>query len=139
MSIGPVEYMIVGFPGNQFNGEIVPALAALIESDTIRVLDLVFIAKNGDGNHVAVEFDEHEALSAFGDLDGDVGGLISHDDIEYAAEALEPNSSAALLIWEDTWAKPLVDAMRASGGILIEGSRIRHELIAPALAALDAG
>ena len=138
MSIGPVEYMIVGFPGNQFNGEIAPALAALIESDTIRVLDLVFIAKDGDGNHVAVEFDEHDALAPFGDLDGDVGGLISHDDIEYAAEALEPNSSAALLIWEDTWAKPLVDAMWSSGGVLIEGSRIPHELIAPALAALDA-
>ena len=54
-----------------------------------------------------------------------MGGLISHDDIEYAAEALEPNSSAALLIWEDTWAKPLVDAMRASGGVLsrVPGSR----------------
>ena len=74
----------------------------------------MFVAKDADGNHVAVEFDEHDGLSAFGSLDGEVGGLISHDDIEYAAEALEPNSSAALLIWEDTWAKPLVDAMRAS-------------------------
>jgi hypothetical protein len=138
MSIGPVEYMIVGFPGNQFNGEIAPALADLITSGTIRILDLVFIAKDADGNHVAVEFDEHDALAGFGDLDGDVGGLISHDDIEYAAEALEPNSSAALLIWEDTWAKPLVDAMRASGGVLIEGSRIPHDLIEPALADLEA-
>jgi Family of unknown function (DUF6325) len=138
MSIGPVEYMIVGFPGNQFNGEIAPALADLITSGTIRILDLVFIAKDADGNHVAVEFDEHDALAGFGDLDGDVGGLISHDDIEYAAEALEPDSSAALLIWEDTWAKPLVDAMRASGGVLIEGSRIPHDLIEPALADLDA-
>jgi len=138
MSIGPVEYMIVGFPGNQFNGEIAPALADLITSGTIRILDLVFIAKDADGNHVSVEFDEHDALAGFGDLDGDVGGLISHDDIEYAAEALDPDSSAALLIWEDTWAKPLVDAMRASGGVLIEGSRIPHDLIEPALADLDA-
>jgi hypothetical protein len=137
MTIGPVEYMIVGFPGNQFNGEIAPALADLIDSGTIRILDLVFIAKDADGNHLAVEFDEHEALSAFGSLDGDVGGLISHDDIEYAAEALEPDSSAALLIWEDTWAKPLVDAMRSSGGVLIEGSRIPNDLIEPALAALS--
>ena len=115
MSIGPVEYMIVGFPGNQFNGEIAPALADLITSGTIRILDLVFIAKDADGNHAAVEFDEHDALAGFGDLDGDVGGLISHDDIEYAAEALEPDSSAALLIWEDTWAKPLVDAHAGVG------------------------
>ena len=138
MSIGPVEYLIVGFPGNQFNGEIAPALADLISSDTIRILDLVFIAKDADGNHVAVEFDEHEALEAFGALDGEVGGLISHDDIEYAAEALEPNSAAAHLLWEDTWAKPLVDALRSSGGVLIEAARIPHDLIEPALAALDA-
>ena len=61
---------------------------------------------------------------------------ISHDDIEYATEALEPNSSAALLVWEDLWAKPLVDAMRESGGVLIESARIPHDLIEPALAAL---
>ncbi len=137
MSIGPVEYLIVGFPGNEFNGEIAPALAELIESETIRVLDLVFIAKDAEGNHLAVEFDEHDLLAPYGELDGEVGGLISHEDIEYAAEALEPNSSAALLIWEDTWAKPLVDAMRASGGVLIEGSRIPHDLIEGALSALE--
>jgi hypothetical protein len=137
MTIGPVEYIIVGFPGNQFNGEIAPALAQLIDSGTIRVLDLVFIAKDAEGNHVAVEFDEHEALGAFGSLDSEVGGLISHDDVEYAAEALEPDSSAALLVWEDTWAKPLVDAMRDSGGVLVEGSRIPHDLIEPALAGLE--
>jgi hypothetical protein len=137
MSVGPVEYLIIGFPGNQFNGEIAPALADLVESGTIRVLDLVFIAKDEEGNHVAVEYDGHEVLAAFGDLDGHVGGLISHDDIEYAAEALEPNSSAALLIWEDVWAKPLVDAMRDSGGVLIEAARIPHDLIEPALAGLE--
>jgi hypothetical protein len=137
MTIGPVEYLIVGFPGNRFNGEIVPALDDLVKSDTVRILDLVFIAKDAEGNHVAVEFDEHEALEPFGSLDGDVGGLISHDDIEYAAEALEPNSSAALLIWEDLWAKPLVAALRDSGGVLIEAARIPHDLIEPALAGLD--
>jgi len=137
MGVGPVEYMIVGFPGNEFNGEIAPALADLVESRTIRVLDLVFIAKDEAGNHVAVEYDEHEVLAAFGDVDGHVGGLISHDDIEYAAEALEPNSSAALLVWEDLWAKSLVDAMRDSGGVLIEAARVPHDLIEPALAALE--
>jgi hypothetical protein len=137
MTIGPVEYIIVGFPANQFNGEIAPALAQLIDSGTIRVLDLVFIAKDAEGNHVAVEFDEHEALGAFESLDSEVGGLISQDDVEYAAEALEPDSSAALLVWEDTWAKPLVDAMRDSGGVLVEGSRIPHDLIEPALAGLE--
>jgi hypothetical protein len=137
MSIGPVEYLIVGFPGNQFNGEIAPALDDLVSSGTVRILDLVFIAKDADGNHVAVEYDEHDGLQAFGDLDGHVGGLISHDDIEYAAEALEPNSSAALLIWEDTWAKPFASALRDSGAVLIEAARIPHDLIEPALAGLE--
>lgn len=137
MSVGPVEYLIVGFPENQFNGKIVPALADLVENGTVRILDLVFIAKDADGNHVAVEYDEDELLVAFGDVDGHVGGLISHADIEYAAESLEPNSSAALLIWEDLWANPLVTALRESGGVLIEAARIPHDLIEPAIVALD--
>jgi len=136
MSIGPVEYMIVGFPGSQFNGSVAPELAKLVESGTIRVIDLVFISKDPDGNTVAVEFDEHEALEPFSSIDGEVGGVLSQDDIEHAAEALEPGDSAALLIWEDTWAKPFVDAMRDSGGVLIEGARIPHDIIEPVLSAL---
>ena len=129
MAIGPVEYIIVGFPGNQFNGEIAPELAKLVESGTIRVLDLVFIMKDADGDAAAVEIEDHDDVALFNDLDGEVGGLISEEDIEYAAAELEPNSSAALLIWEDLWAAPFVEAMRNSGGVLIEGSRIPHDLI----------
>jgi hypothetical protein len=136
MSIGPVEYMIVAFPGNQFNGEIAPALADLIANETIRVLDLVFIAKDAEGNMVAVEFDEHDDLSPFAALEAELHNLISAEDIEYAAHDLEPNSSAALLIWEDRWAEPLVDAMRKSGGVLVESARIPHDLIEEALAAV---
>jgi len=102
MTLGPVEYMVVGFPGNEFNGAIAPELAKLVDSKTIRILDLVFIAKDGDGNIAAVEFEDHDALEPFGAIDGEVGGLISQEDMEHAAEELEPNSSAALLIWEDT-------------------------------------
>lgn len=137
MAIGPVEYMIVGFPGNQFNGEIAPALGELIEAGTIRLLDLIFLTKDEDGNAAAVEFDEHGDLAAFGELDAEVGGFIGPEDIEHAAEALEPNSSAALLLWEDTWATSFVEALRASGGVLIEGSRIPHDLIETASAAID--
>jgi hypothetical protein len=135
MTVGPVEYIIVGFPGNDFNGQIAPELAKLIESGTIRIIDLVFIAKDAEGDIAIVEFDEHEALAPFADLDGEVGGIISHDDIEHAAVDLEPNTSAALLIWEDLWATGLVDSIRDSGGVLIEGSRIPHDLIEAALAA----
>ena len=76
MTIGPVEYIIVGFPGNKFNGEIAPELVALVESGTIRILDLIFIGKDADGSVVAFEIDELDGVAGFEELDGDVGGLI---------------------------------------------------------------
>jgi len=137
MSIGPVEYIVVGFPGNQFKGEIAPAIADLVESGTIRILDLVFITKDGNGDFGAVEFDEHDGLQAFASIDGEVGGIIGNDDIEHAAEALEPNSSASLLVWEDVWAKPLLDAFIGADAVLLECARIPHDLIEPVLAGLE--
>jgi len=133
MPVGPVEYLIVAFPGNQFNGEIVPALAELIESDTIRLLDLVFIAKDADGNVLGVEFDEHDDLSPFAALEAELHNVITLEDIEYAATDLEPNSSAAVLVWEDLWAAPLANALRDSGGILVESARIPSDLIEAAI------
>jgi len=133
MTIGPVEYLIVGFPGNRFNGKIAPEIVALVESGTVRILDLIFIGKDADGGVLAFEIDE---LTDFAGLDGDVGGLISPEDIEHAAGMLEPNSSAALLIWEDVWATPFAEAVRNSGGVVLEGARIPHEFIDAALADL---
>jgi uncharacterized membrane protein len=139
MTIGPVEYIILAFPGNKFSGEIVPALDELTKSGTIRVLDLVFITKDADGRVDGIEVEQLAELAPFAALDGEVGGLLTEEDIEYAAHDLEPNSSAALLIWEDTWATPLVEALRDSGGVLIEGSRVPHELMEAALAEVSAG
>jgi uncharacterized membrane protein len=137
MSIGPVEYIVVGFPGNEFTGEIAPAIADLVESGTIRIHDLVFITKDANGDFGAVEFDEHDGLSAFASIDGEIGGVIGNDDIEHAAEALEPGSSAALLVWEDLWARPLLDAFVDANAVLLEGGRIPHDLIEPVLAGLE--
>ncbi len=136
MTTGPVEYIIVGFPGNQFNGEIAPELIKLVESGTVKILDLIFIGKDADGNVLSFEIDDLDELAGFGDLDGEVGGLISPEDIEFAASTLEPDSSAALLIWEDLWAAPFAEAVWKSGGVLIDGARIPRALIEPALAAL---
>jgi len=129
MSIGPVEYVIIGFPGNKFNGSIAPELAKLAESGTIRILDLVFVTKDAAGNVDSLEYEDHDDVALFAALEGDVGGLISESDIEYAGATLEPNSSAALLIWEDLWAKPFADALRSSGAVLLEGARVPYELI----------
>ncbi len=136
MTIGPVEYIIVGFPGNQFTGAIAPELIALVESGTVRVLDLIFIGKDAEGSVLSFEIDDLDDAAGFGNLDGEVGGLISPEDIEFAAAQLEPNSSAALLIWEDVWAAPFAQAVRDSGGVLLQGARIPYELIEPALSAL---
>jgi hypothetical protein len=136
MTIGPVEYIIVGFPGNQFTGEIAPELISLVDSGTIRILDLIFIGKSADGEVLAFEIDELDEAMGFGKLQGEVGGLISPADIEFAASQLEANSSAALLIWEDLWAAPFAAAVINSGGVLLQGARIPRDLIEPALTAL---
>jgi Family of unknown function (DUF6325) len=136
MVVGPVEYIVVGFPGNKFKGEIIPELISLVESRTVRILDLVFISKDSDGVVVAFEIDEMDELVESAGLDGEFGGLISPTDIEHAASSLEPNSSAALLIWEDLWAIPFATALRKADGVLLEGGRIPHEIIEPALSDL---
>jgi len=136
MTTGPIEYIIVGFPGNKFTGEIAPELLSLVESGTVRILDLIFIGKSPDGEALAFEIDELDAALGFGELEGEFGGLISPADIEFAAGQLEPNSSAALLIWEDLWAAPFARAVINSGGVLLEGARIPRDLIEPALTAL---
>jgi hypothetical protein len=134
--MGPVEYIVVSFPGNKFNGEIAPELITLVESGTIKVLDLLFIAKDAEGDVLAIELDDLDDLMGFDRLPGEVGGLIGPEDIEFVGAQLEPNSSAALLIWEDVWAAPFAAAVLNSGGVLLQGARIPHEMIESALDAL---
>ncbi len=134
--MGPVEYIVVSFPGNKFNGEIAPELIKLVESGTIRILDLLFIGKDAEGDVVAFEIDELGDALGFDEHPGEVGGLIGPDDIEFIASQLEPNSSAGLLIWEDLWAAPFAEAVLESGGVLLQGARIPRDLIESALDAL---
>jgi Family of unknown function (DUF6325) len=129
--IGPVEYMIVAFPGNKFTGQIAPALAELVESGTIRIIDLTFVGKDADGNTAALELLEldPEVQEAFEQMGAEVTGLLGEDDIALAAEALDPNSSAALLVWEDLWAGKLTQAIRDADGVLIDIQRVPHEVV----------
>jgi len=103
--IGPVEYVVLAFPGNRFKGEIVPALAELVDNETIRIIDLAFVKKDADGSIMTVELDDmdEDEAGSLGDH-GDVGGLLNEEDLLRAAEALEPNNSAAVLVWENAWA-----------------------------------
>lgn len=120
----PFEYLIVGFPENNFSGEIATGLAELVEGGLIRIVDLVFVAKGDDGSVVVLEVDEHDHLSALAELEGGVGGVIGPEDIEHAAESVADGSSVLVLVWEDLWAQPLVEALRRAGGELLEGGRI---------------
>lgn len=134
MTVAPVEYLIIGFDGNEFNGEIAPAIVDLVDSGVIRILDLVFIAKDAEGNVTAFEYDELEALLPLGAVTEESMGLLNDEDVEMAAETLEPNCSAAFLVWEDLWAARFAEAVRDSGGTFLAGERIPHELVLAAIA-----
>jgi Family of unknown function (DUF6325) len=136
MAIGPVEYLILGFPGNNFTGQIVPELAKLLDSGLVRIIDLTFITKDAAGRVDVVEYDAVEELAAFAGLDAEVGGILTDEDIAHAAQSLEPNTSAALLIWEDTWATPFAEAVRNANGVILEGARVPREIIEEVMEAL---
>lgn len=143
--IGPVDYLIVAFPGNEFRGEIVPALAELVDAGTIRIIDIAFVTKDADGNAAALELMElaPDVQAAFERLGIEVSGLFNDDDLMDAGEALEPNSSAALLVWENVWARKTAQAMRDAGGILLAFERLPHDVVEAAreyvLAAAEEG
>jgi hypothetical protein len=129
--IGPVDYAIIAFPGNQFRGEIAPALADLIENETIRIIDITFVGKNENGDTVTMELTEldPDVQSALESIGVEVGGLFNEEDLMAAAEELEPNSSAVLLVWENVWARKVAQAMRDAGGILLSFDRLPHEVV----------
>jgi hypothetical protein len=129
--IGPVDYLIVAFPGNEFRGEIAPALADLVEAGTIRIIDLAFVGKDAEGNVAAFELTDidPEVREGFEKAGVEVNGLFNEDDLAAAGEELEPNSSAALLVWENVWARNVAQAMRDAGGEVLDFERIPHEVV----------
>jgi uncharacterized membrane protein len=140
-SLGPVEYVVIGFPGNRFKGEIVPAVAELVDNDVVRIIDVAFIKKDADGNVTMIEYDALDDVLAYGfaDVDGEAGGVLNDEDLELAAETLEPDSSAALIVWEHRWAARVSQAIRDAGGRIIAGERIPEEIVQRALADLATG
>jgi hypothetical protein len=129
--IGPVDYAIIAFPGNKFRGEIAPALAELVENETIRIIDVTFVGKNADGEAVAMELTEldPDVQAGLEKLGIEVSGLFNEDDLMAAAEELEPESSAVLLVWENVWARKVAQAMRDAGGILLDFERLPHDVV----------
>ncbi len=133
--LGPVDYLVVEFPGSQFKGEILPELITLVERGTVRVLDLVLIHKNEAGDYEAFEAGDAATgeLGEIGELEKGFADLLSEDDVIAVAETLEPGSTAALLVYENLWAAPFASAVRRAGGQLVADGRIPVQALIGAL------
>ncbi len=133
--LGPVDYIVVEFPGNKFNGDIAPALGDLVDRDLVRVLDLVFVIKDEDGRIEGFELGDIDAGIAgeIEKLEIDIAHVLSEDDVISLAAAMDPGSSAALLVWENKWAAPFASAVRHSGGQLVASGRIPVQALIGAL------
>lgn len=136
MSLGPVEYMVIEFPGNQFKGEIVPALREVVDAGVIRIIDLVFVRKDDRGSVSVMELKDlqKDAAEAFAPLARDATTLFAEEDVEKVSEIMENNSSAALLLFEHVWATRFRDAVLNANGRVIAGERIPKEVVDAALA-----
>ncbi|HVD81817.1 MAG TPA: DUF6325 family protein [Propionibacteriaceae bacterium] len=135
--LGPVDWIVVEFPGSRFNGQIAPALLDLVDRDLIRVLDLLVLKKDADGSLEAFELsdlDEGE-IGELRTYESELAMLLSEEDVTSLAAAIEPGSSAAVLVWENTWAAPFGSAVRRSGGQLVASGRIPTQAL---LAAIEA-
>ena len=134
--LGPIDYILVEWPGRQPNGEVAPHLVDLVDRGLIRILDLTFVAKDEDGTVRGLEFaDVGGEVAELSIFEGASSGLLSEEDIDEAGGVMEPGTSAALLVFENTWAAPFATAVRRSGGQLAASGRIPVQAI---LAALDA-
>ena len=138
--MGPIDYVLIEWPGKQPNGEAAPYLVDLVDRGIIRILDFAFITKAEDGSVAGVDIrDVGEQVEEMKVFEGASSGMLGDEDIEEAAGALEPGTSAALLVYENSWAGPLASAVRRSGGQLVANGRIPVQAILGALDAAEDG
>jgi hypothetical protein len=139
MALGPIEVLVISFPGNQFSGEIIPELERLVDNDTISIIDGLLVRKDADGEVTFVEFEElggNADAQRLASVMDQLESLISDEDVQELAAALDPDSSEAILVFEHTWAKPLRDAIVASGGVLADNFRVPGMVVDELLAEL---
>jgi dihydroorotase-like cyclic amidohydrolase len=136
-TIGPVDVAVIGFVGDTFQGEIVPALQELVDSEVVRIIDLSFVAKAANGETRALEVSESEIAAAFVGFDDDQHDLLNEDDLEVIAEGLEPATAALVIVWENRWAARFAEAVRHADGFLVSQDRIPHQTVVRAIEALE--
>jgi hypothetical protein len=136
---GPIDYLVVEFPGSRMTGEGLPLLVDLVDRGIIRILDLVFVRKDEDGSIRGVEIADldGDAQSDLAVFEGASSGLLGQDDIDDVSGVLEPGSSAGILVYENVWAGPFAAAVRRGGGRLVAGGRIPVEEITASLDAAE--
>jgi len=135
--LGPVDWIVVEFPGSRFDGSIAPTLTDLVDRGLIRILDLLMIRKDEDGAFEAfevAELDDSE-IGRIRELETAMANLLSQEDVESVAAAVEPGSTAALLVWENCWAAPFGSAVRHAGGQLVASGRIPVQALIAAVEA----
>jgi hypothetical protein len=134
--MGPIDYAVFEWPARQPSGEVAPLLVDLVDRGIIRILDIAFLVKGEDGSVATIEIGAlNGGAGGFAEFEGASSGLLGADDLEEAAQVLEPGTSAAVLLWENRWAAPVAVALRRSGGQLVATGRIPVQAI---LASLDA-
>jgi hypothetical protein len=134
--MGPIDYVVLEWPHDVTPRHLAEHIIGLVDRGIIRVLDIAFIAKDTDGNVVAVDVTDDDALAPF---QGASSGILGDDDLQEAGDALEPGTAAAVLIWENRWAAPLAVALRESGAQLIASGRIPVQAVLASLEAAEAG
>ena len=137
--VGPIDYLVLEFPGNRMTGEAFPLLVDLVDRGLIRLIDLAFVRKELDGSVVGMQLSD---LDGDGELDltvfeGASSGLLGDDELEDAGSILEPGSSAGVLVYENVWAAPFATAVRRSGGQLVASGRIPIQDVLSALDAIE--
>lgn len=137
-ALGPVEFIVLGFHGNRFTGEIAPALQELLDQGTVRIIDMAVVSKDASGDVTILEMQElsPEVAAAFETLCGDIRGLLSEADLAEIAEDLPPETTAAAVLFEHVWATRLAQAVRAAHGELLLAERVPHAVVAEARATL---
>ena len=129
--LGPVDYLIVEFPvgASNFTGEMATELVGLVDRGIIRVIDVLILVKDADGSIEAMELSDVAELGELAALEAELAELLAEEDIEHLAAAMDPGSTAGVIIWENLWAAPFASAARRSGGQLIANGRIPIQAI----------
>jgi hypothetical protein len=137
--LGPVDYIVVEFPAgaSNFTGEMADELLRLVDAGTIRVVDIIILAKDENGVVDAMELSDVGELGKLQKLETELAELLAQEDVEHLAAAMEPGSVAGVLIWENLWAAPFAAAARRSGGQLIANGRIPIQAIIASIEAED--